>query len=200
MPLRPFFLAVSVAVMVPGAAAAQTVAPAPAAPAPAVTAPPQLPPVASASNARDFTTVADVIAGNPRLGRLTAALQATGLAATLDGNGVYTVFAPEDAALAALSAKQAGDMRRLLGYHVVPGYMVASEMVKQLKAAGGRGSLRTVAGELLIVALDPDGKIVVSDRDGPAFAITQFDLPAFNGVVHTVAGVAVPPPPPKAKG
>ena len=70
---------------------------------------------------------------------------------------------------------------------------------KQLKAAGGRGSLRTVEGELLVVALDPTGRIVVSDRDGPAFAITEFDRPAFNGLVHTVAGVAVPPPLPKKR-
>jgi hypothetical protein len=71
--------------------------------------------------------------------------------------------------------------------------------VRQLKLVGGRGSLQTLSGELLIVALDPTGKILVSDRDGPPFGVIQFDQQGFNGIVHSVAGVAVPAPPPKRR-
>ncbi len=76
------------------------------------------------------TTIVDIATGNPDFSTLVAAVQAAGLAETLAGPGPYTVFAPTNAAFAALPAgtldelllpEGKDDLVRILSYHVVPG-------------------------------------------------------------------------------
>ena len=81
--------------------------------------------VDTAVAAGDFTTLA-------------AALEAAGLVETLKGEGPFTVFAPTDAAFAKLPAGTVdtllkdpkGDLTQILTYHVVPGKVLAADVVK----------------------------------------------------------------------
>jgi uncharacterized surface protein with fasciclin (FAS1) repeats len=123
--------------------------------------------VAVASAADDFDTLAQ-------------ALGDAGLVETLQGEGPFTVFAPTDAAFAALSALPTGDaLGDVLTYHVLPGIVGPLDLVD-----GG-------------VALTVNGAPVLFDlSDGAAIngaAITTTNVVASNGVIHVIDAVILPP-------
>jgi uncharacterized surface protein with fasciclin (FAS1) repeats len=117
---------------------------------------------------------------------LATALQAAGLVDTLKGEGPFTVFAPTDAAfrklptgtLDALLADKAR-LKDVLTYHVVPGKVVAAEVVKMKDAA-------TVEGQRVKIQV-VDGKVKVDDA-----TVTKTDIMASNGVIHVIDAVILP--------
>ena len=129
-------------------------------------------------------TIAELTVTTPQLGTLAAALDAAGLAATLDGAGPFTVFAPVDAAFAELGEARIARLleedneellRKVLTYHVVPGVILAADLVDG-------ASVTTVEGSRLTV--DLDGGATVGGAP-----ILATDIRAGNGVVHLVGGV-----------
>ena len=134
---------------------------------------------------------ADIVDTALRAGQfktLAAALQAAGLVDTLKGTGPFTVFAPTDAAFAALPAGTVENLLKpenrdklvaILTYHVVPGRVTASQ-VAGMKAAktveGGDLAIRASGG-----AVSVDGARVVSA-----------DVAASNGVIHVIDKVLMP--------
>ena len=119
---------------------------------------------------------------------LATALEAAGLVDTLKGEGPFTVFAPTDAAFAALPAGTVENLLKpenkaqlvaLLTYHVVPGRVTASQVA-------GMSSATTVqGGEIAIAAAD--GAVSV---DGAR--VVTADVMATNGVIHVVDKVLMP--------
>src|SRR5207342_3647491 len=90
--------------------------------------------VDNAVNSKDHTT-------------LVAAVKAAGLVDTLKSPGPFTVFAPTNAAFAALPAgtvdtllkpENKGTLTTVLTYHVVPGRMDAAALMAAINAGGGR--------------------------------------------------------------
>ena len=119
---------------------------------------------------------------------LVAALEATGLDDALKGPGPFTVFAPTDAAFAALPDGTVeallGDLdalTRILKYHVAAGEVPASEVVK----LDGK-SAETIGGELVWIELK-DGKVYVNDAE-----VIITDIYASNGIIHVIDAVLVP--------
>ena len=110
----------------------------------------------------------------------------TGIAATLDGEGPLTVFAPVDAGLALPdSVDTADEIAAVLTYHVVPGFVVSASITDST-------ALTTVNGAELIAAPDGSGGVSVTDERGNTFAVGLPDLVATNGVVHGIDGVLLP--------
>jgi uncharacterized surface protein with fasciclin (FAS1) repeats len=119
---------------------------------------------------------------------LVAAVKAAGLVETLQGKGPFTVFAPTDEAFAKLPAgtveKLLADpaaLRQVLTYHVVPGRVMAGDVVK-----AGSASPATVQGQSLNVRV-VDGKVLV---DGAT--VVAADVLATNGVIHVIDTVVLP--------
>jgi uncharacterized surface protein with fasciclin (FAS1) repeats len=137
--------------------------------------------VDTAVAAGDFTTLA-------------AALQAAGLVETLKGTGPFTAFAPTDAAFAKLPAGTVdtllkdpkGDLTQILTYHVVPGKVMAADVVK----LDGE-KVKTVQGGELTVGVDGD-KVTLTDAAGNTVNVTATDVAASNGVIHVVDAVLMP--------
>ena len=84
-------------------------------------------------------TIVGVASTNADFETLTAALTAAGLVETLEGPGPFTVFAPTDEAFAKLPAGTVEDLLKpenkakltaILTYHVVPGNVLAADVVK----------------------------------------------------------------------
>ena len=84
---------------------------------------------------------------------LVAAVKAAGLVETLKGPGPFTVFAPTNAAFAALPAGTVDSLlkpeskpalTKVLTYHVVAGKMDAAALTKAITAGGGKATLKTV--------------------------------------------------------
>lgn len=119
---------------------------------------------------------------------LVAAVKAAGLVETLQGPGPFTVFAPTDEAFASLPAgaldallKDPEALRSVLTYHVVPGRIMAAEVV-----AAGSAAPATVQGDALTIRV-VDGRVLV---DGAT--VVTADITASNGVIHVIDKVVLP--------
>jgi uncharacterized surface protein with fasciclin (FAS1) repeats len=116
---------------------------------------------------------------------LATALQAAGLVETLKGQGPFTVFAPTDEAFARIPKadldallKDKAKLTRVLTYHVVPGKVMAADVVK-LKEA------KTVEGQSLKINATSGVKV-----DGAN--VIKADVAASNGVIHVIDAVILP--------
>jgi uncharacterized surface protein with fasciclin (FAS1) repeats len=119
---------------------------------------------------------------------LAAALKAAGLVDTLKGEGPFTVFAPTDEAFAKLPAgtvenllkpENKAKLTAILTYHVVPGTVMAADVMK-LKTA------KTVQGGSLKIAA-ANGKDMIDKA-----TVTKADIAASNGVIHVIDTVLMP--------
>ncbi|MFK8185798.1 MAG: fasciclin domain-containing protein [Phormidesmis sp.] len=134
-------------------------------------------------------SIVDVAASNGSFNTLTAAVQAAGLEETLDADGPYTVFAPTDAAFAALPVEvveklakpeNQAALQEILAYHVLEGAVAAEDIEP--------GMLSTIKGESLEVGVDAAGVTVNGSAN-----VVQPDVVAGNGVIHVVDTVLLPP-------
>jgi uncharacterized surface protein with fasciclin (FAS1) repeats len=183
--MRIALAAVSLAVLAAACQPAAEEAATPATPAatPEVAAPVTPPPV----EAKD---IVDTAVGAGTFGTLVAAVQAAGLEQTLRGAGPFTVFAPTDAAFAALPAgtvenllkpENKAQLTAVLTYHVIPGEVMSTAITD----AGTDAA--TVNGKTVKVMLK-DGKAMVNDA-----TVTAADVKASNGVIHVIDKVILPP-------
>ena len=131
---------------------------------------------------------------------LVAAVKAAGLVDTLKGPGPFTVFAPTNAAFAALPAgtvdtllkpAMKADLTKVLTYHVVPGALDAAALKSQITAGGGKAELKTVQGESL-AATESNGGIALTDSKGNTAMVTVADVRQSNGVIHVIDNVLMP--------
>jgi len=120
---------------------------------------------------------------------LAAALGAAGLVDTLKGDGPFTVFAPTDEAFAKLpdgtvesllKPENKDQLTAVLTYHVVPGSVMAADVVKISEA-------ETVNGADIDVAVK-DGGVMINNAK-----VTAADVTASNGVIHVIDTVLLPP-------
>lgn len=153
-----------------------------------------------AAEAAPDTTVAQAAANTPDLTTLAQAISAAGLADTLNGAGPYTVFAPTDAAFAAvpqpmtdylMAPANKWALEQVLTYHVVPGQITAEDLYKKIKAGGGTAKLTTVAGQEISFT-EVQGNIKVDGTQGSSGYITRSDVAQSNGMVHVLNGVLIP--------
>ncbi len=142
-------------------------------------------PTAVASDTKDIVDTA-VAAGSFKT--LAAALKAADLVDTLKGKGPFTVFAPTDAAFAALpkgtletllEPKNKATLQAILTYHVVSGNIAASDVVKMSQAV-------TVNGQRIDISVSDD--LVHVDKA----KVTQTDIRCSNGIIHVIDAVMLP--------
>jgi len=129
--------------------------------------------VATASAAGSFNT-------------LVAAVQAAGLVETLQSDGPFTVFAPTDEAFAKLPEgtvealiADPDKLRQILLYHVVPGKVMAADVVTLKSATTAQGS------DVAIVLAD--GGVQINQAK-----VTATDIETSNGVIHVIDTVILP--------
>jgi uncharacterized surface protein with fasciclin (FAS1) repeats len=75
--------------------------------------------------------------------------------------------------------------------HVVAGKVMASAVVKLVKAGGGKAKVKTVGGCDLDLQLG-GGKVHITDETGATAQVTQADVVQSNGVVHVINKVLLP--------
>ena len=151
-----------------------------------------------AASAQDMPgTVVDIAVGSDAHTTLVAAVTEAGLVETLSGEGPFTVFAPTDeaftAALEALGITAEAllaseDLSGILTYHVVPGKLMAADVLAAVESGGGMVEVETVNGAPITVEV-VDGMVMLNGTATVAAA----DLEAGNGVVHVIDAVILPP-------
>lgn len=136
----------------------------------------------------DFDTVVDIaLSDDDNFSILVAALTKADLVGALQGEGPFTVFAPTNAAFAALlealdiTAEQLldqPDLDKILLYHVVSGRVLSTDLSEGMTP-------ETLNGETITISLD--GGVFINDSE-----VVIADLQAANGVVHVIDAVLVP--------
>ncbi|KXF81696.1 fasciclin domain-containing protein [Enterovibrio coralii] len=135
-------------------------------------------------NKKDIVQIA---ASNPDFSTLVAAVKAAGLVETLQGPGPFTVFAPTNEAFAKLPAgtveallqpENKDKLIAILTYHVVPGKVMAADVV-------GLSEAPTVQGST--IAIDTSNGVMVDNAN-----VVATDIEASNGVIHVIDNVIIP--------
>ncbi len=143
--------------------------------------------VAEATSEADAGDIVAVASGTEGFSTLVAAVTAAGLVETLQGAGPFTVFAPNDAAFAALPAglldklllpENLAVLTSILTYHVVSGKILSTEVTA--------GDAPSVEGST--IALGTTDGVQVNDA-----TVVAADVEASNGVIHVIDKVLVPP-------
>ena len=131
---------------------------------------------------------------------LVAAVKAGGLVDTLSSTGPFTVFAPTNAAFAALPAgtvdtllkpENKAQLQSVLTYHVVSGKLMAKDVLAAITAGGGKAVVTTVQGGKLTASV-MGGKVMLTDAKGRMSHVSTADLDTTNGVIHVVDSVLLP--------
>lgn len=134
-------------------------------------------------------TIVDIAIDNPDFSTLVAAVTAADLVDTLSGEGPFTVFAPTNAAFAALPAglvdklllpENKDVLTQILTYHVVSGKVMSTDVAA--------GEVPSVEGSPITVTVD-GGTVMLN---GSA-TVTAVDIEASNGVIHVIDAVILPP-------
>lgn len=147
----------------------------------------------SSSSIAQTGDIVDTAARAGQFQTLLAALEASGLHATLRQQGPYTVLAPNDAAFARLPAgtvealllpKNRDQLAAVLSYHVIPGRLEAAHLGQKsgvLSANGQRIDVRVRTRRNRSDVIKVDGARVV-----------RADIEADNGIIHVVDRVLMP--------
>lgn len=131
--------------------------------------------------------IVDTAIGAGDFNTLVAAVQAAGLVDTLKGEGPFTVFAPTDAAFAALpegtvetllKPENKDQLVAILTYHVVAGKVMSGDLSDDMTAATVQGS---------DIMIDLDNGVMVNDA-----TVVSADIEADNGVIHVIDKVIMP--------
>src|SRR5512145_1627848 len=137
--------------------------------------------------------IVEIAVEDGRFTTLVAAAQAAGLVETLSGEGPFTVFAPTDEAFAALPEgtldslllpENKQQLTDILLYHVVPGKVMAEEVVGldgQMADTALEGKQIAIKEDMGSVYLNENAKVVITD------------IEASNGVIHVIDSVLLPP-------
>ena len=152
---------------------------------------------ATATVAQDMpATVADIVMASEDHTTLEQAVVAAEMGEALMGEGPFTVFAPTDAAFAALPEgaleealmpENRDKLVQILGCHVVETRALAADVVQMIADDGGSHPVTTMGNCSLNLTLDGD-MVKITD----AVTVTAADLEAGNGVVHVIDGVLLP--------
>lgn len=144
--------------------------------------------------------IVDIAVGSSDHTTLVAAVKAGELVETLKSEGPFTVFAPTNAAFAALpegtvdyllKPENKKKLQMVLTYHVIAGKLMAADVVAAVKKGKGKAVVETVSGGSLTIMLD-GANVTITDENGNVSTVAAADLDASNGVIHVVDSVLLP--------
>jgi uncharacterized surface protein with fasciclin (FAS1) repeats len=141
----------------------------------------------SAAGAASSQNIVETAAGSKQFSTLVSLVKKAGLVKTLSGSTDYTVFAPTNAAFAKVPKKTLNMLlenksllRKVLLYHVLPGKVPASKVLKTESAKTAEGA-----------------EVQFSVRGKSAFVneskIVKTDIGCSNGIIHVINAVLIPP-------
>lgn len=134
-------------------------------------------------------TITSQVSSGTNFTLLKSAVVKANLATTLDGAGPFTVFAPTDDAFAAsgisssvISSLSSDQLKTILLYHTVGSKILAANV-----PAGPNAKVTTAGGDSIFVTNNSNGVFINGIK------VSQADITASNGVIHTMPKVLLPP-------
>ena len=144
--------------------------------------------IENAVNSKDHTT-------------LVAAVKAAGLVETLSGPGPFMVFAPTNAAFAALPAgtvdtllkpENKAQLVKVLTTHVLGKAVLSDAIGKMVDDDKGAHPVKMLSGATLMVKKAANGALTLTDETGGVATVTIADVKQSNGVIHVIDKVLLP--------
>lgn len=141
----------------------------------------------------ESSSIAAIASGNENFSILVEALIKTDLVNTLDGEGSFTVFAPDNNAFSALFSElgvigiqdiPAETLKPILLYHVL-GETMSSGMISD----GYYSSLSPAQGRTVSMYISTDMGVSINGSAN----VSSADIEASNGVIHAIDAVILPP-------
>ena len=144
-------------------------------------------------------TIKDIVESTDELDFLREALEITGLLETLGEEGPFTVFAPTNETITLLFSLIGGSLgdlnefnldfeidllRQVLSYHVVPGIVTSNDLVP--------GQVTTLLPNDGFNIVEDNGGFVLVDGLHLPVDLLITDIPAGNGVIHTIDRILIP--------
>jgi uncharacterized surface protein with fasciclin (FAS1) repeats len=132
---------------------------------------------------------------------LLSLLHLSGIADALQGHGPFTLFAPTDAAFAALPGGTLDALRRpenkpalvaLLSMQILPGNYSSARLHFLLRAGKGQAELDTVSNGKLVLTTNGPTNLILRDPRGTVADIILYDAKQANGVVFVTDRVLQP--------
>jgi len=145
--------------------------------------------------------IVETAVGNNDFATLVAAVKAAGLVETLSGDGPFTVFAPTNAAFAALpegtvetllKPENKATLQKILTAHVVAGNVEAGALVGLIKKGHGYTNVTMVSGDTITARMTKSGKVYIFDESGGVSNVVATDVKTSNGVIHVIDKVLLP--------
>jgi uncharacterized surface protein with fasciclin (FAS1) repeats len=134
-------------------------------------------------------TITSIVSNSPDFSILKAAVIKAGLAATLDGKGPFTVFAPTNEAfnasgitLETINSLSPDAIKGILLYHTLGAKVVAADV-----PAGPNANVASVGGKDIYLTKNNAGVFV------NGVSVVKADILASNGVIHAISRVLMPP-------
>ncbi|UCC81337.1 MAG: fasciclin domain-containing protein [Candidatus Zixiibacteriota bacterium] len=134
----------------------------------------------------DLTSILETAQTAGTFSTLLTAVEAAGLTDALSGEGPFTIFAPTDAAFAALPEgtvqallKDKEKLSSILTYHVLSGAVKAESIVELDKA-------ETLNGQSVSIKV-VEKKVMIDNA-----LVTTTDIICTNGVIHVIDSVILP--------
>lgn len=146
-----------------------------------------------ASKPASTKDITELISDTGNLSTFSDILKSTGVAATLKGDGPFTVFAPTNAAFNALPSgtlerlqkpENNSQLSAITKYHVAAGSLLASQLTNGQK-------IKTLNDQEVVVSL-VDKNVYIIDAKGGKALVTKSDIKAKNGVIQTIDAVLLP--------
>lgn len=138
-------------------------------------------------------TVGDLLGQDDTLSGVAALVQGTGMNEVLAAEPNYTLLAPTNEALSALSGSEdEGDTAAkaaLLRAHLLPGYVTLDDIKAAIAASeGGTVTMQTMAQTPVTFTSEGDA-VMVASEDGASATISGTGLRGGNGVILPVNAV-----------
>lgn len=134
-------------------------------------------------------TITEIVSTNNDFSFLRSAVVKANLATTLSGTGPFTVFAPSNVAFSAsgissstIESLTPAQLSDILLYHTVGAKVMAADV-----PAGPNAAVATAGGGTVYVTKNSNGVFV------NGWEVTTADIPASNGVIHSIEQVLMPP-------
>jgi uncharacterized surface protein with fasciclin (FAS1) repeats len=134
----------------------------------------------------DMKNIVETAVAADQFSTLVTAVKAAELVETLSGPGPFTVFAPTNDAFAKLPEgtvesllKDKDKLTAILTYHVVPGKVMASDVINI-------SSAKTVNGQSITITVQ-DGEVMLNNAK-----VIKTDIECSNGVIHVIDTVILP--------
>jgi transforming growth factor-beta-induced protein len=138
---------------------------------------------------------------NSDFSTMATAVKAAGLASLLTSGDTYTVFAPVNEGFAKLPEGALDEMLKdenkealagVLKYHIIRGGLSSKSLRAAIKGKNGPVVLTMLNGEKIEISLEGEA-FVITDANGNRASVTAADMSAYNGVIHILDGVMMPP-------